>query len=66
MRATMKGRNPQAAKPLSLEAEAVAWRSKRNNRPDTIAGKVPVVRIRRRAVPSSWSALVDHGSAVRS
>lgn len=65
MRATIRGRNQEAAKPLSLEAEAAAWRSKRNSRPDRIAGKVPVVRIRRRAGPASWPASVDHGSAVQ-
>ena len=37
----------------SLEAEAAAWCSKRGRRPVSVTGKVPVVRIRRRAGPGS-------------
>lgn len=55
MRTGVNDRN-QEAESLSLEAEAAAWRSKRAGRPDTVAGKVPVVRIRRRARPGSWQA----------
>jgi hypothetical protein len=62
MRATMK--NPEAGRPLSLEAEAAVWRSKRNGRPNTIAGKVPVVRIRRRVGLASWPASVERDIAV--
>ena len=46
-----------------LEAEAAAWRSRRAGRPDTVAGKVPVVRIRRRALLATWPGSVERPSA---
>jgi hypothetical protein len=46
-----------------LEAEAAAWRSRRARKPDTVAGKVPVVRIRRRALMAAWPASVGRPSA---
>ena len=58
-------RSKTAAGPLSLEAEAAAWRSKRCVKPATVVGKVAVVRIRRRLRPSSWSgASAGHPLAV--
>jgi hypothetical protein len=53
MRAASDDHGTEAAKCLSLEAEVAAWRSKRSGRPETVAGKVPVVRIGRRARPGS-------------
>jgi len=52
MRATNEtmGKGPKSS---SLEAEAAAWCSKRGRRPVSVTGKVPVVRIRRRAGPGS-------------
>ena len=52
MRATIEDRGKKA-ETLTLEAEVAAWRSRRSSRPASIAGKVHVVRIRRRAGPTS-------------
>lgn len=52
MRATIEACGEEATKPLGLEAEAAAWRSKRGSRPTSVTGKVPVVHIRRRLRPS--------------
>jgi len=52
-----------AATSSRLEAEAAAWGSRRAGRPDTVAGKVPVVRIRRRALLDTWPGSVDRPSA---
>lgn len=62
MRATIEGYGEETPKPLGLEAEVAAWRSKRGSRPTSVPGKVPVVHIRRRLRPSSSSG----GSAGRS
>lgn len=43
----------RAADGLKLEAEADAWRKKRNRRPAILSGKVPVVLIPRRSPPAS-------------
>lgn len=56
MRATIEDCDQEIAESSSLEAEAAAWRRKRSTRPVSIAGKVSVVRIRRRARLKSWSA----------
>jgi hypothetical protein len=53
MRAASDDHGTEAAESLSLEAEVAAWRSKRRSRPETVAGKVSVVRIGRRARLSS-------------
>jgi hypothetical protein len=55
MRATIEGGDEHPAESLSLEAEVEAWRSNRALRPVSTNGKVPVVRIRRRIRPASWS-----------
>lgn len=55
MRTTIKGRGKNAAESLSLEAEAEVWRKNRALRSMSMTGKVPVVRIRRRVRPASWS-----------
>ncbi len=55
MSATIEGSGVDAADTSSLEAEVAAWRSKRNLRPRSTIGKVPVVRIHRRTPPASWS-----------
>lgn len=56
MRATVEGRTQKPTESLSLEAEAAAWLNKRAATPEIIAGKVPVVRIRRRARATPWPA----------
>jgi hypothetical protein len=56
-------RTPESAESSSLEAEAAAWRSRRARKPDTVAGKVLVVRIRRRALMAARAAWVDRPSA---
>jgi hypothetical protein len=53
MRATGDDNGEAASGPSGLEAEAAAWRNKRSGRPVSLAGKIPVVRIRRRAVLGS-------------
>jgi hypothetical protein len=53
----------EAAETSNLEAEAAAWRSRRARKLDTVAGKVPVVRIRRRALMAAWPASVDRPSS---
>jgi hypothetical protein len=55
MRTTIEGRGKHAAGSLSLEAEVEAWRRNRALRTVSTTGKVPVVRIRRRVLPASWS-----------
>jgi len=54
----------EAAETSNLEAEAAAWRSRRTRKLDTVAGKVPVVRIRRRALMAAWPASADRPSSV--
>ena len=54
MRVTNQKSAEDAGKPMSLEAEAAAWRSKHAGRSAFVAGKVPVVRIHRRSRPPSW------------
>lgn len=49
------------AESLTLEAEVAAWRSRRGSRPAPIAGKVHVLRIRRRARPTSCADLSADG-----
>jgi hypothetical protein len=56
MRPPIEGRGGDAAKSFSLEAEVEAWRKNRASRPVFTTGKVPVVRIRRRARAATWSA----------
>jgi hypothetical protein len=56
MRKTAEGRAHKVTGSLNLEAEAAAWLTKRTATPETIAGKVPVVRIRRRSRAASWPA----------
>jgi hypothetical protein len=55
MRATSEGGDEHAAESLSLEAEVEAWRANRALRTLSTTGKVPVIRIRRRVRPASWS-----------
>jgi hypothetical protein len=52
-----------AAASSRLEHGLAPWRSRRAKRPDTVAGKVPVVRIRRRALMAAWPASVARPSA---
>jgi len=56
MRVTIEDLGKEAAEILSLEGEAAAWRSKRAGRPASVAEKMPVVRIRRRARAASCTA----------
>jgi hypothetical protein len=53
----------KSAETSNLEAEAAAWLGRRAGKPDTVAGKVPVVRIRRRALMTARAAWVDPPSA---
>jgi len=53
----------EAVETSNLEAEAAAWRSRRSRKLDIVAGRVPVVRIRRRASMAAWPASVDHPSS---
>jgi hypothetical protein len=53
----------EAVETSNLEAEAAAWRSRRTRKLDTVAGKVPVVRIRRRALMTAWPASADRPSS---
>ena len=53
MRATGDDNGEAASESSGLEAEAAAWRNKRSRRPVSLTGKIPVVRIRRRAGPVS-------------
>lgn len=56
MDATVKGHRKETLEASTLEAEVAAWRSKRGARPVSICGIVPVVRLRRRVRPTSWSS----------
>lgn len=47
--------------PVSLEAEAAAWRSRRAGRTRSIAGDIPVVRIPKRKRPPLRTGLPDEG-----
>jgi hypothetical protein len=60
---TVDDRAPESAESPSLEAEAAAWRSRRIGNPDSVAGKIPVVRIRRRALMTARAPSVDRPSA---
>jgi len=53
MRATVDDNGEAASGSSGLEAEAAAWLNKRCRRPVSLSGKIPVVRIRRRAEPGS-------------
>lgn len=55
MRITIDRTGKEATESFNLEAEVEAWRSERSQRPVPMTGKVPVVRVRRRACPSSLS-----------
>ena len=55
MRVAIDRAGQEATESFNLEAEVEAWRSQRSRRPVAMTGKVPVVRIRRRARPCSLS-----------